>query len=122
MDRDSLKMRGERPFLFISLRQDEGVDEVIRWVRQRLPAQAADILTPRPPVPASDRPEHDFPPPPELADRDPGRAPGEHVGGLRAELKLRDGDVRLGRTYQQNPLRILCPGSPSGPAARPCST
>jgi urease accessory protein len=51
----------------------------------------------------------DFPPPPELADRDPARAPAEHVGGLRAELRVRDGSVHLGRTYQQNPLRILRP-------------
>ncbi|MBX6311794.1 MAG: urease accessory protein UreD [Isosphaeraceae bacterium] len=51
----------------------------------------------------------DFPPPPELADRDPGAAPTEHIGGLRAELRWRDGQLHLGRTYQQNPLRVLVP-------------
>ena len=51
----------------------------------------------------------DFPPPPELADRDPAAAPGEHVGGVRAELKLVGGEVKLGRSYHQNPLRILHP-------------
>jgi len=60
----------------------------------------------------------DFPAPPELADRDPAVAPGEHVGGVRAELKLRDGDVHLGRSYHQNPLRVLFPLAerPGGPA------
>jgi urease accessory protein len=36
MRRDSLKMRGERPFEMISLRQKEGVDVVISWVREQL--------------------------------------------------------------------------------------
>jgi urease accessory protein len=35
MRRDSLRMRGERPFMLISLRQKEGVDEVVDWVRQQ---------------------------------------------------------------------------------------
>lgn len=35
MKRDSLRMRGERPFHLISLRQDEGVESVIRWVREQ---------------------------------------------------------------------------------------
>jgi urease accessory protein len=34
MRRDSLRMRGERPFYLISLRTGEGVGEVIQWVRQ----------------------------------------------------------------------------------------
>ena len=60
----------------------------------------------------------DFPSPPELQDRDPALAPGEHVGGVRIELRLRDGQVQLARTYQQNPLRILRPVAeyPEGPA------
>ena len=29
-------MRGERPFLMVSLRQEEGVEEVISWVREQL--------------------------------------------------------------------------------------
>ena len=36
MRRDSLKMRGERPFLLISLRTGEGVNEMLSWVRQQL--------------------------------------------------------------------------------------
>ena len=36
MRRDSLRMRGERPFLMVSIRQKEGVDEVIHWVREQL--------------------------------------------------------------------------------------
>jgi urease accessory protein len=40
MRRDSLKMRGERPFLLISLRQKEGVKEVIAWVREQLASRA----------------------------------------------------------------------------------
>jgi len=41
MDRDSKRMRGDAPFLFTSIRNNEGVDRVIEWVRQRLPARAA---------------------------------------------------------------------------------
>ncbi len=40
MRRDSTKMRGERPFLLISLRQKEGVEEVITWVREQLASRA----------------------------------------------------------------------------------
>ncbi len=40
MRRDSLKMRGERPFLMVSLRKKEGVEEVIRWVREQLASGA----------------------------------------------------------------------------------
>jgi len=38
MRRDSLRMRGEKPFLLISLRNgdDSGAREVVRWVRQQL--------------------------------------------------------------------------------------
>ncbi len=36
MRRDSLRMRGDRPFVLISLRQGNGVEEVIQWVRQLL--------------------------------------------------------------------------------------
>ena len=35
MRRDSLRMRGERPFLLISLRQGDNVGEVVSWVRQQ---------------------------------------------------------------------------------------
>jgi urease accessory protein len=36
MKRDSLRMRGDRPFLMISLRQGDGVEDLIRWVREQL--------------------------------------------------------------------------------------
>ena len=60
----------------------------------------------------------DFPAPPELADRDPAGAPDGHVGGLRAELRSRDGQMHLGRTYFQNPVRVIRPLTvePGGPS------
>jgi urease accessory protein len=36
MRRDSRRMRGDRPFLLISLRTGEGVEELLSWVRQQL--------------------------------------------------------------------------------------
>ncbi len=36
MRRDSQRMRGERPFLLVSLRKGDGVAEVMAWVRQQL--------------------------------------------------------------------------------------
>jgi urease accessory protein len=36
MRRDSTRMRGERPFLLISLRTGEGVPEMLQWVRTQL--------------------------------------------------------------------------------------
>jgi urease accessory protein len=36
MRRDSLKMRGERPFLMASLREKQGLQQVISWVREQL--------------------------------------------------------------------------------------
>ena len=36
MRRDTIKMRGERPFLFSSIRKDEGVTEIVQWVREQL--------------------------------------------------------------------------------------
>jgi urease accessory protein len=40
MDRDSRKMRGERPFLFTNLREDVGLDRVIAWLEEKLGAPA----------------------------------------------------------------------------------
>jgi urease accessory protein len=41
MRRDSLKMRGEqRPFMMISLRQKEGIQEVVDWVRSQMASHA----------------------------------------------------------------------------------
>lgn len=34
MERDSKKMRGDKPFLFTNIRDDEGVDQVVRWIKQ----------------------------------------------------------------------------------------
>lgn len=36
MRRDSKKMRGERPFLLISLRTGAGIEALLQWVRQQL--------------------------------------------------------------------------------------
>lgn len=36
MRRDSRRMRGDRPFVLISLRTGEGVDQLLVWVRQQL--------------------------------------------------------------------------------------
>lgn len=36
MRRDSSRMRGDRPFYLISLRRADGVEDVIRWVREQL--------------------------------------------------------------------------------------
>ena len=36
MRRDSRRMRGDRPFLLISLRTGEGVEQLLAWVRQQL--------------------------------------------------------------------------------------
>jgi urease accessory protein len=40
MRRDSLKMRGERPFKMISLRQKQGIEEVVAWVKEQLASYA----------------------------------------------------------------------------------
>lgn len=34
MERDSKKMRGDKPFLFTNIRDDEGVDRVVQWIKQ----------------------------------------------------------------------------------------
>jgi len=36
MDRDSRRMRGERPFLFTNLREDVGLDKIIVWLEGKL--------------------------------------------------------------------------------------
>lgn len=36
MDRDSRKMRGERPFLFTDLKSEAGLDAVIAWLKEKL--------------------------------------------------------------------------------------
>jgi urease accessory protein len=44
MDRDSRKVRGERPFLFTNLRSEEGLDAVIAWLDARIAEPRRDIL------------------------------------------------------------------------------
>ena len=36
MDRDSRKMRGDRPFVFTNLKVQEGVDGVVSWIRREV--------------------------------------------------------------------------------------
>jgi urease accessory protein len=40
MRRDSTRMRGDRPFYLISLRQGDGVGDVVRWVRDQFASRA----------------------------------------------------------------------------------
>ncbi|GIW78451.1 MAG: urease accessory protein UreG [Gemmatales bacterium] len=46
MRRDSLRMRGDRPFLLLSLRTGEGVDRLIEWVNQQLPSKSTTSMSP----------------------------------------------------------------------------
>ena len=36
MDRDSRRMRGERPFVFTDIRDDDGVDEAVAWIKKNV--------------------------------------------------------------------------------------
>jgi urease accessory protein len=36
MERDALRMRGDRPFVFTNLKTGEGADEIVRWLRTEL--------------------------------------------------------------------------------------
>ena len=35
MDRDARKMRGDKPFIFANLKQGEGLDEIIEFIKQK---------------------------------------------------------------------------------------
>ena len=35
MERDSKKMRGDKPFMFTNIRDDQGVDEVVKWNKRK---------------------------------------------------------------------------------------
>src|SRR5215472_5690498 len=41
MERDSRRMRGDRPFVFANLREDVGLDKVIAWLEEKLRQPAA---------------------------------------------------------------------------------
>ena len=36
MEHDSKKMRGERPFIFTNIRDDEHVDDVVDWIKENV--------------------------------------------------------------------------------------
>lgn len=36
MGRDSKKMRGDKPFMFTNIRDDQGVDEVVKWIKENV--------------------------------------------------------------------------------------
>ena len=36
MERDAKKMRGDRPFMFTNIRADQGVDEVVAWIKRNV--------------------------------------------------------------------------------------
>lgn len=36
MERDSKKMRGDRPFIFTNIRDDENVDTVVEWIKKNV--------------------------------------------------------------------------------------
>ena len=35
MDRDSKRMRGERPFVFSNLKQEDGLDEIVAFIEKQ---------------------------------------------------------------------------------------
>ena len=36
MERDSKKMRGDKPFMFTNIWDDQGVDEVVKWIKENV--------------------------------------------------------------------------------------
>jgi urease accessory protein len=44
MDRDSRRVRGDRPFLFTNLLSGEGLDAVVEWVEQRMTQRTGPLL------------------------------------------------------------------------------
>jgi urease accessory protein len=46
MDRDSRRMRGEKPFLFTNLKLGEGVDDVVAWIRRELMFEDIELSAP----------------------------------------------------------------------------
>ncbi|MDP9053566.1 MAG: urease accessory protein UreG [Acidobacteriota bacterium] len=44
MDRDARRMRGDRPFLFTNLRNDDGLDGVVNWVLEQIKLPRRDLF------------------------------------------------------------------------------
>jgi urease accessory protein len=44
MDRDARKMRGDRPFMFTNLKNEDGLDQVVAWVSTQLKAGNRRVL------------------------------------------------------------------------------
>lgn len=42
MERDSKKMRGDKPFLFTNIRGEDGVDRVVDWIKQSVLLEGAE--------------------------------------------------------------------------------
>lgn len=42
MERDSKKMRGDRPFVFTNIRDNEGIDTVINWIKKNVLLEGMD--------------------------------------------------------------------------------
>ncbi|MDR7871044.1 MAG: urease accessory protein UreG [Tissierellaceae bacterium] len=36
MERDAKKMRGDKPFIFSNLKEEKGIDEVIKWIKENV--------------------------------------------------------------------------------------
>ena len=51
MDRDSRRMRGERPFVFTDIRDDDGVDEVVAWIKKNVLLEDLALARSRAPWP-----------------------------------------------------------------------
>ena len=90
MRRDSRRMRGDRPFLLLSLRTGHGVDAITGMGSSAARITAADFVTP-----------------PELCDRRLAAEGAGRIGGVRLELAGDATAARLIRCYQQVPLRVL---------------
>ena len=105
MRRDSLRMRGERPFMLISLRQNEGVEEVVKWVREQFASRR------RPPDTAGVPRARSRPTDPA------GRVGGARIELLRIHAKRRGWAPATSRSRSGSCRRS--PSTASGVAALP---
>ena len=98
MRRDSLRMRGDRPFLLISLRNGDGVAELVKWVRSAIRISASDFVIP-----------------PDL-QRWPLAADGAgRIGGVRLELAAGPLGARLRRLLSADAVARAAALSTSAP-------